>query len=89
MVINRKSNCDKSCQIVPNHGEFVAILKSMEITPLKLATDRITEGIQKNNGDHYGGQILALFSDHFFLWLHVVLNSSSIDSIPPACLLYS
>ena len=32
----------------------------------KIATDRIAEGIPKNNGEHFGGKILALFGGHFF-----------------------
>ena len=27
----------------------------------------MAEGIQKNNGDHYGGELLALFGDHLFV----------------------
>ena len=36
--------------------------KSWQIT----ATDRIAEGIQKNNGNHFGGELLALFGNHLF-----------------------
>ena len=28
--------------------------------------DRIAESHPKNNGDHFAGEMLALFGDHFF-----------------------
>ena len=31
-----------------------------------MATDRIAEGLPKNNGDHFGGEIVALFGVHHF-----------------------
>ena len=45
-------------------GNFV--LKTMAITFRKIATDRIAVGIPKNNGDHSGDEIVALFGMHLF-----------------------
>ena len=55
----REVNRGKSRQIAAN-----SIQKTMAITFLKdrdgsrrIATDRIAEGLPKNNGDHFGGEI--------------------------------
>ena len=53
---NREANRGKLREIA---GNFV--LKTMAI-----ATDRIAEGHPKNNGDHFGGEIVALFGVHHF-----------------------
>ena len=53
-----KNNGDQS------RGEIVvnSVLKTMLITFF----DKSRMIVRKNNGDHFGGQLLALFGDHFF-----------------------
>ena len=55
-------NCGKSQKIVTN-----SILKTMTISFLKkIVKDRIAGGIPKNNGYHFGGEIVAVFGGHHF-----------------------
>ena len=46
----------------------------------KIATDRIAEGIPKNNGDHFGGELLALLGDHL---LDFVFNLRYREGLGP------
>ena len=52
----------KSRQIAANRGKIRQI--SFHSLFLKIATDRIAEGHPKKNGDHFGGEIVALFGVH-------------------------
>ena len=55
-----KNNGDQSRrQITPN-----SVFRIMAITSFK---DCITKGLQKRNGDHFRGHLLALLSDQFFV----------------------
>ena len=58
----------KSRQIAANRGKIrqISFLKKWRSLFRKIATDRIAEGHPKNNGDHFGGEIVALFGVHHF-----------------------
>ena len=58
------ANRGRSRQIAANRGKSRQIAANLQ--KIIFATDRIAEGIPKNNGDHFGGELLAVFGDHLF-----------------------
>ena len=60
-----RSNRGKSRQISANLGKF-RFKNNGDHFFKKIATDRIAEGLPKNNGNHFEGEIKALFGVHHF-----------------------
>ena len=65
---DHEANRGKSRQIAAKCDKIrqISFLKKWRSLFRKIATDRIAEGHPKNNGDHFGGEIVALFGVHHF-----------------------
>ena len=55
-IMNEHTGASKKIMAIQSPGEFFNQLRRIAKT----------KGIQKNNGDHFGGELLALFGDHLF-----------------------